>query len=75
MKNINLIQARKAKGLTQEQLAIILGFKGKQTVANWENGHSTPTLKTALQASEVLGKDVTFLFPSEVQESCVKSSA
>ena len=69
MKNNRLISARKEKGLTQTQLALKLGFKGKQSVANWENGHSTPTLETAFKISEILEKDVEFLFGQRVQVS------
>ena len=32
-------QARREKGMTQEQLAQAL-FVSRQTVSNWENGHS-----------------------------------
>lgn len=69
MKNNRLIAARKAKKLTQTQLALMLGFKGKQSVANWENGHSTPTLETALRIADILEKDVEFLFGHKVQVS------
>lgn len=69
MKNDRLIDARKQKKLNQTQLAHALGFKGKQSVANWENGHSTPTLSTALKIAEVLEKDVVYLFGTQVQDS------
>lgn len=72
MKNQRLIEARKCKQLNQTQLAIMLGFKGKQSVANWENGHSTPTLSTAIKIAEVLEKDVVYLFGNNVQESHTK---
>lgn len=68
MKNQRLIEARKQKELNQTQLAIMLGFKGKQSVANWENGHSTPTLSTAIKIANVLNKDVEFLFGTKVQD-------
>lgn len=69
MKNYRLIQARKNKNMSQEQLAIKLGFKGKQSVANWENGHSTPTLSTAISISKLLDEDVEYLFGGIVQVS------
>lgn len=68
MKNINLISSREKKGLTQEQLAKMLGYKGKQSVANWENGYNTPTLEAALKISRILEEDIFFLFEDEVQE-------
>lgn len=69
IKNQRLIEARKQKQLNQEQLAKMLGFKGKQSVANWENGHSRPTLTTAIAISRVLEKDVVFLFGNHVQDA------
>ena len=72
MKNQRLIEARKQKRLNQTQLAHTLGFKGKQSVANWENGHSTPTLSTAIRIAEVLEQDVIFLFGHWVQDTHTK---
>lgn len=69
MKNYNLISSRERKGLTQEQLAKMLGYKGKQSVANWENGYNIPTLEAALQMTRILDKDIFFLFGSVVQDS------
>lgn len=69
MKNINLIKSRERKNLTQEQLAKILGYKGKQSVANWENGYVSPPLETALRISKILEEDIFFLFENKVQET------
>ncbi|WP_088033467.1 helix-turn-helix transcriptional regulator [Evansella clarkii] len=74
-RNKNLIQARKDKGLTQEKLAKMLGYSGKQTVANWENGHSSPTLSAAIETAKVLEKDVTYLFGNKVQDSHTNTSS
>lgn len=68
MKNINLISSRERRGYTQEQLARMLGYKGKQSVANWENGYSTPTLEAALKISRILEEDIFFLFDYKVQD-------
>ncbi|ANU28415.1 helix-turn-helix transcriptional regulator [Planococcus versutus] len=69
MKNTNLIKARESKNLTQEQLAKLLGKAGKQSVSNWENGHSKPPLSIAFKLSEILEKDISFLFSFNVQDS------
>lgn len=69
MKNLNLIKARKKKKLSQEQLAKMLGYKGKQSVANWENGHVSPPLETALKISQIFEEDIFFLFGNLVQET------
>lgn len=72
MKNDNLIKARKNKGLTQEQLAKKLGYKGKQSVANWENNHISPPLETAIRISQLLEEDISFLFGHKVQGTHTK---
>ena len=69
VKNVNLVKSREKKKLTQEQLAKALGYKGKQSVANWENGHISPPLETALKISRILEQDIFFLFGNLVQET------
>lgn len=61
LKNNNLITARKAKGLTQEDLAKKLNYT-KQAVSNWENGYSTPRTADAFKIATILEKDINFLF-------------
>lgn len=61
MKNDRLIKARKLKGLTQEQLAELFGYK-KSTVSNWECGYSTPSVQDALKLAEILDTDIGYLF-------------
>lgn len=68
MKNCNLINARKEKGYTQQDLANHLGV-GTSTVSNWETGYSQPNLDTAIRAASLLDQDVAFLFGSNVQDS------
>ncbi|WP_249659719.1 helix-turn-helix transcriptional regulator [Lysinibacillus fusiformis] len=70
MKNLNFINARKKKQLTQAELAKLLKFVSKATISNWETGYSKPRLEMALTVSEILGEDVAFLFGYNVQESC-----
>ncbi|MDQ0427720.1 DNA-binding XRE family transcriptional regulator [Planomicrobium stackebrandtii] len=72
MKNTNLTEAREKKNLTQEQLAKMLGKAGKQSVSNWENGHSKPPLPIAFRIAEILEEDISFLFSFEVQDSHIK---
>ncbi|WP_084245174.1 helix-turn-helix transcriptional regulator [Planomicrobium okeanokoites] len=75
MKNFKLIEARKEKGMTQEKLAKYLGYKGKQSVANWENNHISPPLNTAIRISQILGKDISFLFGEYIQETHTKEGS
>ncbi|WP_181593033.1 helix-turn-helix transcriptional regulator [Paenibacillus sp. YN15] len=58
---MQLIESRKKKKLTQEELAKILGYS-KSTVSNWENGYSNPSLQDALKISRILEKDIDYLF-------------
>jgi putative transcriptional regulator len=68
-KNYELVKARKAKKLTQEQLADLLDCK-KTTISNWENGYSKPTLNDAYKVSQILETDMNILFFGDVvQES------
>jgi putative transcriptional regulator len=68
-KNINLINARKAKNLTQEQLAEKIQCQ-KTTISNWENGYSKPTLDVAYVVSEILETNINILFfADKVQDS------
>ncbi|KRI73807.1 helix-turn-helix transcriptional regulator, partial [Acinetobacter baumannii] len=57
MKNLSLIQARKSKGFTQEELAGLMN-RQKTTVSNWENGYSSPTLADAFKIAKLLETDV-----------------
>lgn len=50
-------QARREKGMTQEQLAQAL-FVSRQTVSNWENGRTEPDYQTLMRLSELLGLDI-----------------
>ncbi|MED5017901.1 helix-turn-helix transcriptional regulator [Paenibacillus chibensis] len=72
-KNEALAGARKNKGLTQEELASLLGYS-KATVSNWENGYSNPSLSDAFKISRILNKDINKLFSGlYVQDSHTKS--
>ncbi|MCL1701586.1 helix-turn-helix transcriptional regulator [Lysinibacillus sp. Bpr_S20] len=75
MKNLNLINARKKKGLTQTELAKLLKCASKATVSNWETGYSRPRLEVAILISKILDEDVAFLFGYNIQESCTKRLA
>ena len=53
---------RKQSGLTQQQLANILG-KSQQIVGNWETGYSQPDISTLFALFDIYGVsiDETFL--------------
>ena len=52
-----LKRARKANGMTQEQLAAALHVS-RQTVSHWENGRSEPSLQTLQQLRDLLHADL-----------------
>lgn len=56
----NLKQLRKAKGLSQEELAIKLHIV-RQTVSKWEKGLSVPDSGMLIQLAEALGTSVAVL--------------
>lgn len=57
---IRLRAARKAKKLTQEQLASSLNTT-KATISNWENGHSTPSNDMLILISKTLDCSTDYL--------------
>lgn len=60
----NLINARKAKGLTQRELAKMIGVR-ETSVSNWEVERSLPRLEVARDVSKALGFSIEFLFFEE----------
>ena len=60
---------RKAKGMSQEELAVQLHVV-RQTVSKWENGLSVPDADVVLRIAEVLGVSVSQLLelPADSQD-------
>ena len=50
----NLIQARKNRGLTQKQLALILDVESS-SICNWESGYRTPVRKYRQKLTKFFG--------------------
>ena len=66
----NLKQLRKAKGLSQEELAIKLHVV-RQTVSKWEKGLSVPDSGMLIRLAEALDTSVTVLLGEPVAaDSC-----
>lgn len=63
----NIKRARKAKGLSQEELAVRLNVV-RQTVSKWENGLSVPDADILMQLAELLEVSVGQLLGIEPQE-------
>ena len=58
-------EARKAKGLTQEQLAKMLGIT-QGAIAQWENGLTHPSFEMLPKLAEILGMTVDELINKKV---------
>ena len=56
----NLKSARKAKGLSQEELAIKLNVV-RQTISKWEQGLSVPEAEILISISEVFDTPISTL--------------
>lgn len=67
MLNENIKNLRKAKGLSQEELAIKLNVV-RQTVSKWENGLSVPDSSMLISLAEELDTSVSTLLGEAVTE-------
>lgn len=67
MLNENIRSLRKAKGLSQEELAIKLHVV-RQTVSKWEKGMSVPDSSMLVSLAEELDTSVSILLGETVQE-------
>lgn len=63
----NIMQLRKAAGLSQEQLAEQIGVS-RQTVSKWETGQSAPELEKLLALSRIFGVSTDTLLGNTPQE-------
>lgn len=68
MLNENIRALRKAKGLSQEELAIKLNVV-RQTVSKWEQGRSVPDADMLISLSEVLEVPVSTMLGDAVVEA------
>ena len=60
----NLITRRKAKGLSQEQMAQKIGCE-RSTYSGYELGYFNPSMEKALKIKEVLGYTKDDIFSNE----------
>jgi DNA-binding XRE family transcriptional regulator len=68
--NDRLRKARRAKGLTQEEMAKLLGYQSKSGYSMIETGRNRPPLPIALQIAKIVEQGVEQLFPAnDVQSS------
>lgn len=70
MLNENIRNLRKAKGISQEELAIKLNVV-RQTVSKWEKGLSVPDSSMLVSLAEELDTSVSILLGETIQEECL----
>ncbi len=70
MLNENIKNLRKAKRLSQEELAIKLNVV-RQTVSKWEKGLSVPDSSMLISLADVLDTPVSILLGETIQEHCL----
>ena len=65
-KNIKMMETRKAKGLSQQQLADLLGVS-RQTISSLETGRYNPSIFLAHNIAKIFGMSIeeVFLFEDE----------
>jgi len=78
----HLLHYRKQMGLTQPQVAGLLGWKNIKAISMMESGNTEPTLKTALRLSAIYRTPVEFLYHdryvklrSEIREKEAKAAS
>lgn len=58
----NRVQSmREEKKLTQEELAVMLGYKNVENISRIENGKNSLTLKRIIQLSQIFGVTADFI--------------
>lgn len=66
-KNTRLIRLRKARNLTQKEVAMQIG-KQQNTVAAYENGKRFPSITTMKKLASLFGVTVDYIFIDEIEE-------
>ena len=63
-RHINRIkQFRMEKGMTQRQLAHIMGYQSVSSLSHLENGHKLPSIKTAMKLEVAFQRLIPDIFP------------
>lgn len=64
----NLVALRKAKGMTQMQLASEINYSDK-SISKWENGYALPTVDVLADFARYYGVSVDYLITKQEEES------
>ncbi|MBR3660882.1 MAG: helix-turn-helix transcriptional regulator [Bacilli bacterium] len=69
-----IMELRKKKGLSQEQLADKVGV-ARQTISKWELGETSPDLKQAKELSEIFNISLDELVDNDIKEILVEKTS
>lgn len=58
----NLRTLRKARGLTQKEVANLMGLKAEDRISHWEKGQLVPHMKNLIKLSQVYQVSIQELF-------------
>lgn len=59
---------RKKNGLSQKDVAYLIGYKSTNSISNYERGHKLPQLANLLKLEIIYHTPVAFLFKDHYQE-------
>lgn len=65
-----LKEARDAAGLTQSELAKLVGVKGKQAISNWEHDLTRPNMETLELLAQHLNISVMDFYCTPPKRQC-----
>jgi len=68
----NIRYLRKQRGMSQEQLADLLGYKSYTTIQKWESGISDPPITVLQQIAEIFHVDITDLTEKDLENTEVQ---
>ena len=68
----NLSKTRLARGYSQRDVQVLLGYRSSSRYAQYEIGDRIPNVIEAMRIAKVLGEPVEYLFVAEVKDSPVR---
>ena len=65
----NVYKYRKLAGMSQQELADVLGYKSKASIGKIENGNNEVLISMAMRIADALGVDIMLLIHGEKKQS------
>jgi transcriptional regulator with XRE-family HTH domain len=69
----NLMTMRKAKGMTQQQIAEKLNYSDK-SISKWENGYAVPSVDILKEFAEFYGVTIDFLITEQTDDAVLNAA-